>query len=184
VLLLLNGAPAVGKSALARRYAEEHPLALVVEVDDLRRQLGQWRHLEESKPMARDLAVALTRAHLRAGHDVIVPQFLGRREFVERLANVAREAGTFLLEVALTDDSDRIVERFCRRRAEFAATGVHHPEADLTDEQVDANIRSADELLRGLARARDLPLIDLGSGLEAGYVTLQHAVEVRRAQPT
>ena len=46
VLLLINGAPGVGKSTLAQRYAEEHPLALVIDIDAIRAQLGQWAKVE------------------------------------------------------------------------------------------------------------------------------------------
>jgi hypothetical protein len=72
-LILINGAPGVGKSALARRFAREHSLALVVDIDLLRTQLGQWEAHEESKLAARNLAVALVEAHLTAGRDVLVP---------------------------------------------------------------------------------------------------------------
>src|SRR5262245_38263690 len=76
VLLLLNGAPGVGKSALADRYARQHALALVVDVDELRRQLGQWETTGESKSVARALAAALAADHLARGSHVVVPQYL------------------------------------------------------------------------------------------------------------
>jgi predicted kinase len=176
VLLVLNGAPGVGKSAPADRYAEEHRLALVVEIDDLRRHLGQWRGVDESKMVARDLAVTLTRAHLRAGHDVLIPQYLGRREFVERLAAVARDAGTTLVEVVLTGDDEQIVERFRRRRAEYVSTGVQHPEADLREDIGDAEICSANEHLRSTALTLGLPLLDTRMGLEATYRALRDSI--------
>jgi predicted kinase len=73
VLLLINGAPGVGKSTLARRYADDHPLTLVVEIDAIRTQLGGWQTRDESRLIARELAIALIRAHLAAGHDIVVP---------------------------------------------------------------------------------------------------------------
>jgi predicted kinase len=180
VLLLLNGAPGVGKSALADRYAGEHPLALVVEIDEIRRRLGQWRTVEESKLVARDLAVAITRAHLRTGHDVVIPQYVGRREFVERLAGVACDAGTLFVEVILTDDDERIVERFRHRRTQLRAMGVQHPEADLSDDQVASEIWSANQLLRSHARAHGLLLIDTRADVVAAYQALRETLTPKR----
>ena len=73
-LVLLNGPPAVGKSTLARRYAHDHPLTLVLEIDAVRAMLGSWlEEWERSGPAARQIALAMARTHLEAGHDVIVP---------------------------------------------------------------------------------------------------------------
>jgi adenylate kinase family enzyme len=39
-LVLINGAPGGGKSTLARRYAEEHPLTLVLALQQLCDEVG------------------------------------------------------------------------------------------------------------------------------------------------
>jgi predicted kinase len=57
VLLLINGAPGVGKSVLAERYADDRALALIIDVDDIRRHLGRWADVQESKVVAHDLAI-------------------------------------------------------------------------------------------------------------------------------
>jgi predicted kinase len=176
MLLVLNGPPAVGKSTLAQRYADDHPLALVVDVDQLRSQLGRWREVEESKLVARDLAVALTDAHLHAGHDVIVPQFLGRREFIQRLEQVATEAGTTFVELVLTDDPERIIQRFLARRAELAMTGVDHPEIDLTDAEIEGSIRTSNTQLLERAGSSGVTVISVGEGPEAAYRSLRRAL--------
>jgi predicted kinase len=160
VLLVLNGAPGVGKSMLAERYAHDHALTLVVDIDLLRQQLGQWETDDASKPLARELAVALVVDHLGRGHDVVVPQYFGRREYVERLRRAAEDAGTVLVEVVVTADDDVIVERFRSRRSEYAASGVRHPEAELADDEVNAEIRAADKRLRAYAAANEIPVID------------------------
>ncbi|MEU6250761.1 AAA family ATPase [Glycomyces sp. NPDC047010] len=124
-LILLNGAPAVGKSTLARRYAADRPLTLVLDLDHVRRMLGRWRDDPGAAGVrARSLAVAAAREHLAAGYDVVVPQLVGRVEFIERLAATAAESGAEFAEVYLRDDADRLVRRFAER-AEVAADPVH-----------------------------------------------------------
>jgi predicted kinase len=177
VLLVLNGAPGVGKSALAERYARDHALTLVVEIDDLRRRLGQWESTDATKAVARELALALVADHLGRGSDVVVPQYLGRREFADRLRGVAEEAGARCIEVVLVDEDDAVIARFRGRRAELAASGRRHPEADLPDDQVARTIRAANAGLRRDAAAHDLRLIPMGSGNDAAYTALLACIE-------
>jgi predicted kinase len=115
-LVLLNGPPAVGKSTLARRYADEHPLTLVLEIDAVRALLGAW--LEEwqtSGWAARRIALAMAHAHLEAGHDVIVPQLLTRREFVDMLRTTTEDAGATFVEITLLDERQATLDRLARR---------------------------------------------------------------------
>jgi predicted kinase len=179
VLLLLNGAPGVGKSALADRYAQAHALVLVVDVDELRRRLGQWETTDESKAVARDLAAALASEHLRRGHDVVVPQYVGRREFVDRLAALAADAGTRFVEVVVTDDDDAIIGRFRARRAQLIARGERHPEAELHDEEIADTVRRINAQLCAGAAERGDAVIRAGR-LTTAYGALCDALEPRR----
>lgn len=45
-LIHLNGAPGIGKSTLAARYAAEHPGTMAVELDVLRTWVGGWREAD------------------------------------------------------------------------------------------------------------------------------------------
>lgn len=119
-LIVLNGPPGIGKSTLARRYVEEHPLTLCLEQDVVRALIGGWRARAEvdSGTLARELCVAMARAHLLGGHDVIVPQFVALPEYLDRLADVAAEVGARHLEFVLLDDAISAERRFHARIAD------------------------------------------------------------------
>jgi predicted kinase len=117
-LLVLNGPPGVGKSTLARRYVEQHPFALDLDLDSVRRLLGGWRDdVAQAGLLARALTLVMARSHLRSGYDVVLPQYLGRAEFLREAEDVARDAGAQFHEFVLSDNRDEIVRRFNERTA-------------------------------------------------------------------
>lgn len=116
ILVALNGPPGIGKTTLANRYAAEHPLALSLDLDLVRGQIGTDPTDSDAAWLAaRDLVAAMALVHLRAGHDVVVPQYLGRPAFLDRLAGVAAEAGVPHVEVVLMDHRAAALERFAVR---------------------------------------------------------------------
>lgn len=133
MLILVNGPPASGKSTIAQRFVESRPLALNLDVDVVRGLLGDWLNDPTTAGLkARSLALAMAEAHLLAGHDVIVPQFLGRPEFISELADVADRTHTTFVETALCVDRASAVAAFASRRASPNAQ-AHHDAADLVD---------------------------------------------------
>jgi hypothetical protein len=124
---VLNGPPGVGKSTLAGMYADEHPLALNLDIDRVRSLIGRWRDDPAAAGLlARQIALAAGRAHLLAGHDVIVPQFLGRVVFLEQLEDLAQQVGATFHEIVLLDGKDNALRRFAERPRQ-AAGWVDHP---------------------------------------------------------
>jgi len=100
--VFLNGPPASGKSTLAQRFVDRRPLALNLDVDVVRAMLGSWFEQPlEAGQAARSLALAMATTHLATGRDVIVPQFVGRPDFIDQLAGVAAKTGANFVEIAL-----------------------------------------------------------------------------------
>ncbi|ERK69303.1 AAA family ATPase [Leifsonia aquatica] len=117
-LILINGAPASGKSTLAALLVEDRPLALALDIDSVRGALGRWSDdPEASGTAARRIALAMIDAHLTAGHDVVVPQFLRRPEFADELAAAAHAAQAGFVEIVLVGDPAEASARFAARSA-------------------------------------------------------------------
>jgi predicted kinase len=147
-LVLLNGPPAVGKSTLARRFADEHPLTLVLEIDMVRALLGAWLdEWQRSGTVARVIALAMARTHLEAGHDVIVPQLLARRPFVAELEATAEAVDATFYEIALLDPREVVLARLEQRSEPAGAFSSR----TLMEKQVEAPGDAYDAFVASLA---------------------------------
>jgi predicted kinase len=127
MLILLNGAPGSGKSTLAQLYVDDHPLALNLDIDRIRDLLGRWQaDATRAGLLARALALAMARTHMDAGHDVIIPQYVGRLPFIERLEQLALDLAVPFRELVLLDSKPNMLRRFSDRTR--AATSAYHVE--------------------------------------------------------
>ena len=80
--------------------------------------LGRWLdHPVKAGLMARRMALELTRVQLLAGHDVVIPQFLGRLDFVLALEQLCNDVRAEFIEVALLPEPQDVAQRFARRSA-------------------------------------------------------------------
>lgn len=139
-LIHLNGAPGVGKSTLAGRYADEHQGVLLLEIDQLRTMVSGWEDdVVGAGGRIRTTALAAITAYLREGGDVVLPQLIGDAEQLARFAAAARDAGAEYVHVVLTAPPDEVVGRFRSR-------GLEHPWAHQVTEIVDA--AGGDEAIR------------------------------------
>lgn len=176
-LILLNGAPAVGKSTLARRYAVDRPLALALDIDLVRRMLGGWQEDQAAAgPLARTAALAAARTHLEAGYDVVIPQLTARVEFIEQVAATAAEAGARFVEVYLHTDAEESLRRFAARTR--AAAEPTHVEAAATLTDAEAELRAMHAKVTALAERRPeaVIVVSVPGDVEATYRRLIAAI--------
>ena len=144
-LVLINGAPGSGKSTIASALAAARPLALALDIDVLKHNLGTWRSDQHRSGLqARRLALALIRRQLGDGLDVVVGQYLARPEFIEDLESVAAESRAPFVEVVLLLDAARLAVRLAGRTA-----APDRPEHSVNNELVTP--ADADRLVASLA---------------------------------
>ncbi|UYM05105.1 AAA family ATPase [Solicola gregarius] len=121
-LIHLNGPPRVGKSTIARRYADEHAGTLALDLDVLAGLIGGWRDdFSAALEVARSHGRAMARRHLRDGHDVVIPQLVTVSDRGPGFEETAKDAGAAYIEVAMLVDDD---EHLRRLRAKCPANDV------------------------------------------------------------
>lgn len=115
-LIHLNGPPGIGKSTLARRFAEANPGVLNCDVDVLRTLIGGWQSdFARAGALIRPAALAMIEAYLRNGNDVVFPQMLIDHVELTRFEQCATNAGAQFVERVLMDTANASVTRFHRR---------------------------------------------------------------------
>ena len=140
-LIHLNGPSGVGKSTLARRYADEHPGTLVLDLDVLAGLIGGWeKNFSGALEVARGHGREMAAQHLRDGYDVVLPQLVTVHDRVHdpALEEAAQSADATYIEVALLiDDQDHLDRLHGRRPSSDVQARVQaalvDPDSDLVD---------------------------------------------------
>lgn len=118
-LIHLNGPSRVGKSTLARRYVDEHPGTLLLDLDVLVGLIGGWRdNFSAALDTARAHGRALATCHLREGYDVVLPQLVTAHDQDPDagLEDTTRVADATYIEVALLIDDREHRQRLGGKR--------------------------------------------------------------------
>ncbi len=158
-LLLLNGLPGAGKSAVARALAAGRPGTLVLDVDVVRTLIsGDPADPAATAEPARRLALDMARSHLPTGADVVVPQLVARPDQVARFARAATDGGARFVHAILPVAAPTLARRIA---ADDAAGRAAH-RAGLDAATRDAYVAG----LREVARAPGVIEVDAdGAGV-------------------
>ncbi len=115
-LIILNGCPGVGKSTLSKKYVDNHPMALNLDIDTIWFMMGRW---QESRPKSHEqkmrLAYVLANEHLRCGYDVVIAQHLENSSYLETFSKIAKKQHAYFIEICLKNSADVAVKRFIER---------------------------------------------------------------------
>lgn len=126
----------------------------------------------------------MARVHLSAGHDVVVPQFLSRLDFVLELEQLARDSGVPFVEVVLVSSAEDVRERFGHRTASshltahadaaalLARSGGPAALGDMYDQLLEVvAARPRTTLITTYSGQVDRAYADVHAGIEAGIGT-------------
>lgn len=177
-LIHLNGPSRVGKSTLARRYADEHPGTLVLDLDELAGTVDGWQDdlsaaLDTARSQGRDLTVR----HLRSGHDVVLPQLVTVHDSDPdaALAGAAATAGATYVQVALLVDEEEHLQRLHGKRPVTAVEA--QVQRALTDPGSDLVERIRRHLDEYLGRQPAIRIDTTGLDEDATYARLLDALD-------
>lgn len=175
-LLHLNGPPGIGKSTIARRYADEHPGVLNCDIDVLRTFIGGWSDdFLKAGSLIRPAALGMIEGYLASGQDVVLPQLLLDPAEISLFEACALRTNTLFIERVLMDERERSVARF-NRRGETEPDNPWHAQvqAIVAAQGGDEALRKRHEALQRLPEQRpDAMLIESAEGdPEATYQRL------------
>lgn len=114
-LILLNGL-GVGKSTVAKMYAQDRSLTMSIEADNIMGMFGDWRNNQtEAVNLRFKHLVSMIKTHLVTGHDVILPYLVRDESEVQIFADLAKESGYVFHEILLFTTEDEAINRLLER---------------------------------------------------------------------
>ena len=117
-MIILYGFAASGKTTIAKRYTDQHPLSIAIEGDQIIGMIGQWRKNEsEARGLVFEHTKSIADKHLQAGYDVIVPYLLNDAKHSNEFEGIAtRNIADFhevYIEIEKEDAVNRLILRGC-----------------------------------------------------------------------
>jgi predicted kinase len=115
-LILLNGFAGSGKSTIAKKYIQDHPLALLIEGDELIVNLGNWLQQEpEARQIVFELTKGLVSTHLSGGHDVVLPYLVTDGTHIAAFQRIAQDTGADFYSFLLHNEKETAITNLLKR---------------------------------------------------------------------
>ncbi len=134
-LIIINGAPAAGKTTLALRLRDAMPNSVLIAFDDVRRNISHYeKDRDASLALAYDLTLKMVETCLAQGKDVIFNRLILEEDRLNNLYLAARHANAEVVEFMLWANKEKIMERADKRGYGFAKLASHDRSAMLWDQ--------------------------------------------------
>ncbi|HVW82354.1 MAG TPA: AAA family ATPase [Candidatus Paceibacterota bacterium] len=111
-LILINGPAGIGKSAVSARLHAELPQSILIDVDELRRSIPEYRERrKESLLLSYEKAREAAAEHLQKGETVIVDKGISFSETLDSFIEIGRRLGAEVCEILLFAAKETLQKR-------------------------------------------------------------------------
>ncbi len=167
-LIILNGPPGVGKSTIAARLHIEIPNSIIVDVDELRRSIPNYKeHRKDSLLLSYEKAKEVIDEYLAKGQTVIVDKAISYSDTLDSFITVGKKYHAEIYKILLFANKDTV-----QRRADIRG---YKPGSLLTRERVGEMW----EQVNTFKEESDSIVVDTSSlNLEEVYTKVKEVVEL------
>jgi predicted kinase len=104
-LIIINGPSGVGKSTIAARLHKELQASILIDVDELRREIPEYRERrEESLRLAYERTADIIEQELKEGHDIIIDKAISYSDTLDAFIDRGKKCGAEIYDFLLFAD--------------------------------------------------------------------------------
>lgn len=166
-LIIINGPVGVGKSSVAMHLHNDFPASVLIDIDELRREIPNYKeHREESLVAAYTRAEEIIVSSLQEGKDVIVEKTISNPEILDLFIEAGRSSKAHVYEIHLYARKEVVQQRADNRGYQMGGL--------LTKERVGEHWDTLEELRGRRASAIQIDTTDLTP--DEVYISVRGAV--------
>ncbi|KKQ41965.1 MAG: hypothetical protein US60_C0026G0004 [Microgenomates group bacterium GW2011_GWC1_37_8] len=147
-LIILNGFAGSGKTTIAKRYIDAHPLAINIEGDEIIAMIGKWKtNYKKARVCVYEHTKIIIATHLKLRYDVVVPYLLVDASHAEVFEKIAAENSSNFYEILLYTEKEEAIKRLMER-----GTWGEKDLPDLTEKDIPKITDLFDRLVKATAK--------------------------------